>query len=165
MGGLEDVRGALDRPAMRLFLAAAALASVAFFGVHVWAMLRVAEIDAELSSVPMARTPPPEVRADGFVPIVDARLREQLGDPAEVVYDAWSEPRPFDFGTFRGWAVLFSFRASGGRALCRCDGTRVAIVTDAWVDSIVTEADLREVAGDRADPFLADSTTVAEPRP
>jgi hypothetical protein len=158
MDRLEPIRIALRRPAMRVFIACAALVGAGFFALHVSALMQEASSDAELSALPMKRPPPPEVRAsDGFVPLVDEKLRTKLGNPREIVYEWWSEPRPFDLGTFRGWAVRFRFRAEGARALCCCGGTQVAIMSDNFVDSIVTEQDVRDVAGDAADPFLGEA--------
>jgi hypothetical protein len=157
MDRLEPLRIALRRPAMRLVLTLAAATALGFAALHVWALLLHSSINEELAGVPRQRTPPPEVRApDGFVPLVDAKLHAKLGDAAEVDYEWWSEPRPMDFATFRGWAVRFRYRSAGGRAPSCRGGTRVAIMTDTFVDSIVTEDDLREVAGDAADPFLGE---------
>jgi hypothetical protein len=145
----------MRRPVMRVILGCALVVAVGLVALHVWALLLQSSIDAELSSVPLERTPPPEIRAsDGFVPLVDAKLRAKLGGPSEITYDWWSAPKPVDIGIFRGWAVRFSYHTDSGRALCSCGGTRIAVLTDTWCDSIVTEADLREVAGDSADPFL-----------
>jgi hypothetical protein len=123
-----------------------AAAVVLFSGLYYWSLYQMARLEEELVAMAPPRGPGPEARPpDGFVPVVDAALRAELGSPGRLTYEAWYPPAPIDLWSYRGWAVRVRYRLSD-----RPDAPafeRIAVVSGDAVDVITTDAALAEVAG------------------